>query len=138
DELKDVQRSILVLTPSGSTTTVVSNAASATVYGGEVEAAWRPIQPLMINASVGYTHAEYDKFIDFTGDRSNEKFPVPAWQATLNARYVVPVAVGDLAFQGDYYWQDDLNLSPPSKRSADVTQKAYGLVNGRVSLEFKS
>jgi iron complex outermembrane receptor protein len=47
---------------------------------------------------------------------------------------VEPTSVGDLLLALDYRWQSDRNVQPPSKLRDQVTQQAFALLNGRVSL----
>jgi iron complex outermembrane recepter protein len=134
---RDVQKSsnIVVLTPQPTVLAVVNNAAKATVKGAEAEAIWRPIEPLTLKASGSWTHARYDKFQDILfGDRSGEAFPIPEWQYSLQATYVVPTPAGDLSLHASYRWQDDANNQPQAVFDDKVTQYAYGLWDARVSL----
>jgi iron complex outermembrane receptor protein len=136
DELKDVQRSILILTPSNATSTVLTNAAKARLYGGEVEATWRVTSAFELSASSGYTNAKYKRFVDLTGDRSNEDWPAPKFQGSLGAVYTAETPWGGLATRVDLYHQSKLNLSPASRRKEEVTQKAFSIVNARTTLKI--
>jgi len=134
DDMQDVQRSVLVLAPSGSTVTVMTNAAAARLYGGELEATWKVSSQLQLAGSVGYTNAKYKTFVDFTGDRSMEDWPAPKWQANMSARYTIDTAIGELSVQADVYHQSKLNLATSSKRRNEVMQSGYVMLNGRVAL----
>ena len=57
----NLQKSVLNILTSSFTT---GNAAAAKSQGVEIEAAWRPVQPLRLNASVAYLDA---KFTDYPG-----------------------------------------------------------------------
>jgi iron complex outermembrane receptor protein len=62
-DFKDLQTSTVVCSPPGCRlTTIVINAKGAENYGGELSAAWTPVDDLNIHAGVGYTHARYKKF----------------------------------------------------------------------------
>jgi iron complex outermembrane recepter protein len=135
DELSDVQRSVLVAA-GNLPITIVTNAASATLYGGEIEGTFRATDHLTLQAGYSYNKAEYEEFIDFTGDRSAEAWPTPEWQFNASALYSMPTSFGSVAASIDYYMQADYNVSPASKRSKEVTQKSYGLLGARVSATF--
>ena len=47
--------------------TVTTNAADATVWGVEVELSARPVPEFVLNASLGYLSAEFDRFISANG-----------------------------------------------------------------------
>ncbi|WP_324741684.1 TonB-dependent receptor [Tsuneonella sp. CC-YZS046] len=136
DDYKDVQRTITTLIPGGGTTTTVSNAAQSTIKGIDFEATLRPIRALTLSAVVGYVDAKYDYFVDATGDRTNEDWPTPKWSYAFSARYDVESALGLLSLQADYQGQGRQNLYPGGARPEETTQKAYGLLNGRISLDI--
>jgi len=136
DDYKNIQRSVIVAAPSGAAVTIVTNAAKGTIKGVEAEAVFRPTSQLSFTATSGLTDAKYDRFTDLTGDRTQETFGVPKWTYGLSARYEVPSSMGELAFQLDYSWQDKVVLSPDTPSPEQVTQEAYGLLNGRVSLKL--
>ncbi len=151
-DYKDIQKSVIVLTPSGNAT-VTQNAAAATIYGVDVEATLVPVEHLTLNATVGYVHAAYDKYIDGNIDRTNEPFTgtngVPKLTYSLGVRYVAPLETGDLAFQLNYRWQDDMvtfrqpltpNSTPCCNVIADPTKAermgSYDDLSGRISLNL--
>ena len=47
--------------------TVTTNAADATVWGVELELSARPVPEFVLNASLGYLNAEFDRFISANG-----------------------------------------------------------------------
>jgi iron complex outermembrane receptor protein len=141
-DYKDIQRSVTVAGPSSTPTnitivSIVSNAASAEIYGGEFEASLRVSDAFTLSATYGYTHGNYKSFVDFSGDRSREEFPFPEHTASLSGRYAIPTPYGSLALQADYRYQSKVNLYPALSAvltSSQVTQKGYGLLNARLSL----
>ena len=152
-DYKDIQKSVIVLTPSGSAT-VTQNAAAATLYGADIEATVVPVRNLTLNATLSYVHGKYDKYIDGNIDRTNEPFTgttgVPKWTYSLGARYVVPLDEGDLSFQLNYRWQDDMvtyrqpltpNTTPCCNVFADPAQAetmdSYHDLSGRISLNVE-
>jgi iron complex outermembrane receptor protein len=153
-DYKDIQKSVIVLTPSGNAT-VTQNAAAATLYGVDLEATVVPIERLTLNGTLSYTHAQYDKYIDGNIDRTEEPFTgttgIPKWTVSVGARYVVPLEMGDLAFQLNYRWQDDMvtyrqpltpNSSPCCTVFADPRlaerMDSYDDLSGRISLDIDS
>jgi iron complex outermembrane receptor protein len=151
-DYKDIQRSTIFQTPTGGTGTQVSNAASAKLWGGEIESVFIPIPHLTLNASIGLFHGEYGSWHDGNLDRSDTPFSTPETTIYLGARYVVPLTVGDLSLQADYTHQSSQPLFTDSQaattagpcctlkinRALTVEQKGYGLLGARVSLELKA
>ena len=136
DDYKDVQRTITTLIPGGGTTTTVSNAAQSTIKGIDFEATLRPVSALQFSAVLGYVDAKYDYFVDATGDRTNEDWPTPKWSYSFSARYDANLPIGLLSLQADYQGQGRQNLYPGAARPIETTQSAYGLLNGRISLDL--
>lgn len=130
---KDIQRAIVIATPSGTFTTQIRNAAKATINGFEVEAVVRPTQWFTLSGTAGYTDATYDKFFDLTGDRSGEKFPVPKWTYSLSGQFHAPVASGELRLQADWSWRSGVVFEPTARVLRSVSQGSYGLLNARLS-----
>jgi iron complex outermembrane receptor protein len=138
DDYKNIQRTTLFIAADAAPATRISNAASAAISGFEAEARMRITGQLSLSASFALTDAHYNKFVDFTGDRSNEQFDVPKWMGALSGRFVQPTGLGDLSFQADYAWKDRIALSPTVILQSQVTQMAYGLLNARINLEVRS
>ena len=137
DDYSDVQRTITVRTETGSATTIVTNAAQAKIDGVEIEATLRPARGLTFSGSVSYVDARYKRFIDVTGDRTKEDWPTPDWTYSVSARYEASVPLGQLAFQLDYQGQSRQNLYPAGLRTDETSQNAYGILNGRISLNVE-
>jgi iron complex outermembrane receptor protein len=135
DDYKGLQRAAVVATPT-TTVNIVTNAATATIQGAELEVEALPTDNLSISANFAYVDAEYGTFIDVTGDRSNELFPQPKYTFAVNGLYTVPLAQGPMRFSANYRWQDTVVLRPTAANISTVTQKAYGLLDGRISMEF--
>jgi iron complex outermembrane receptor protein len=133
DDYSGVQRTVTQFI-LGQSNSLVTNAAQAKIDGVEVEAAIHPTNRLTFSANVAYLNARYVTFVDFTGDRSKEDWPTPAWTYALTARYTAPVGPGDFSIQADFQGQSSQNLYPAAVRQPqDVTQPAYGLLNGRLT-----
>jgi iron complex outermembrane recepter protein len=137
DNYSDIQKSISIPTEAGEPTTVVGNAASAKVKGVELETEWHPTGQVTLSLGGGYTDAYYVKFIDpVLGNLTNLPFATPHFTAIASARYVEPVALGNVSYQADYHWQSAVNLVPQDLDPAAYTQKAYGLLDGRIQLHW--
>lgn len=132
-DYKNIQRTVSIGTTSGTPTSLVANAASARVQGFEAELNGRITDRFSINATVGYTDAKYKEFIDISGDRSDERFGVPKWLTSISGRYVQPTAFGNVTGQLDYAYQSTVVLEPSSLDLDAVTQRHYGLLNGRIT-----
>src|SRR5690606_37399997 len=112
DKYEDIQRSNIRPSPTNpnATQNVTVNAASATIWGGELETTVVLSEALQLGMSAGYTDASSDDFQDqvFIGgvptdiDRSDEAFiGTPEWTASAWASYVIPLPTGPLTLRGD-------------------------------------
>jgi iron complex outermembrane receptor protein len=137
----NIQRTVLVA-QNGGVFTSIANAAAATIDGVEAEITARPVQPLVLGASLAYTDAKYQTYVNqATGqDLSANSFQgQPRWQWSLSALLTVPTPAGDLAASVDYTRQTTVELLPDSKSiytNGYSTQKGYGLLNARVTLKI--
>ncbi|MBW2366353.1 MAG: TonB-dependent receptor [Deltaproteobacteria bacterium] len=93
---------------------IFSNAASAEIYGLEMELTARPIPPLVFNCSVSFLDTSYENFITLDPDSnlvdvSGNVMPhAPDWKIVLGAQHVLKVAdLGFLTVRGDLTWTDD-------------------------------
>lgn len=148
-DYKDIQRSRIFATPTGGSGTQVSNAASAELYGGELEGTLIPIQNLTLTTALSYFHGEYKRWEDGNLDRTPTPFGFPKWTAYVGANYRVPLDFGQLALQLDYRWQDKAVLFTENRTpgiGACCTQAinpanslyagSYAIVNGRITLRL--
>jgi iron complex outermembrane receptor protein len=153
-DYQDIQRSAIVGGVDGAATTIIRNAAEATIQGVELAATWAPVDQLTFVATGNYFDAEYDKWPDLVPDAGGDLVPIDRsptpftgseWTYSLSARWDQALTFGLLSVTVDYYWQDDallsadLNhaLSPSDPSFQDpslVTQDSYGLWNARTSL----
>jgi iron complex outermembrane receptor protein len=136
DDYTNVQRNVLTIV-GGAPLTLVTNATKSRLKGGEGEATWRVSEELALSAGVGYLDAKYLSFVDLTGDRTGEPWPAPQWNYSLGARFAKPTDFGSVSLDVNWAWQDDLSLTPNAVAQGQVLQKAYGLLNGRVTLAFE-
>lgn len=133
-DYRNIQRSTAVAL-GGVVSTLITNATSGKIKGGELEITAAPTSRLTFNTSISYIHARYGAFLDAQiGDRSDEPFPIPKWTVATNATYAVPFGGGSLRLTASYIWQDDVNYRGSAVLDSAVTQPAFGLVNGRAAL----
>ena len=110
--LKDIQRTITVVSPGGIAT-VITNAGRADFYGGEFEASAALPGGFRLDGTLGYTHPKYVKFIDNGFDRSRDAFyGVPKWTASISPSWAGRFDFGKIMLRADFSYQSDMNVSP--------------------------
>lgn len=118
---KDIQRNVNSFA-GGFYQTVITNAASANIYGGEAEVSIEPTRNLRIDLNYSYTHARYANYTtlgDVNGvpgqvvDLSDRLFSfVPTHQFNANIHYDYPLADGSsLGLTGTYFYQSSEKFS---------------------------
>ncbi len=143
----DIQRDTIVSSNSVLPATVISNAASATIAGAELEwMALPPIPGVDLGASLGITLPKYNKFTDATGDRSHEKFDyVATLSYSLSGGYTREVFGMPWLNRLDWSWQNGIpfsqgNLKYYRDQGFDieplVTVPPTGILNARSALTF--
>ena len=136
-DYRDVQRLVITQDPATKTlATVVTNAAKARIKGIEGELTAKPATGLTLTATGSVTDAAYKKFIDFSGDRTDEPFPIPKWTYSLAGSYTVPVGSVNVTGRVDWAWQSKSDLYGLADHDASVTQQAYGTLNARITVAF--
>jgi iron complex outermembrane receptor protein len=143
DNYRGLQRSISEVI-NGQLTGYIRSAGKARVQGAEFELLYKPVPELTLGWAGAYTDAKYQDYRDGAGnDLSQQKFQgIPKFAHTTSASYVQPTSFGDVAFSIDYFHTSDVPLQPgagpatsggPSNTNPWATQKAYGLLNGRLA-----
>lgn len=123
------------LDPNNLGVEIVRNAARARLKGGEVEMAWRPVDPLSINMGVAVLDAKYRDFPTLAGNLAGNRLP-NAPKLTFNAGVAYTQALGtfgDLVLSGDYYHSSRRFLSE-TNNSFNAMQPAYDLLGARITL----
>ncbi len=140
DKYQDIQKQVTTLAPGGAGQfSLVSNAASARLYGVEGEFAYRPNRIITVNGTLGYLNAKYDEFRDvLLGDRSGEAWPAPKLTYSLGASADVPTGFGLVSANVNWDYRSKLNLQTQAINRDQVTQKGFGLLNARLALRFDS
>jgi iron complex outermembrane receptor protein len=118
-----------------------TNAASATVKGGELSVDYIPLDSLTLSAGLSYDDATYNTWM-FSGENiaKYNQFPYfPAWHATGRAAYTLPfptdigsiVASADVVYVGSQIFNLTTN-TVPTPEDPNLEQKPYTLVNLRL------
>ena len=134
---KDAQVLTAAVVGSGGVQGVTANAASATIWGLELENTLRPTTDVELNLVYSYMNAGYDRYITPLGnDLSNTPYPnAPKNKVAAGARVRLPVGkgAGDLWIGGTYTFQDKIyvGIGDNGPGSPGNTQPSYGLVNLR-------
>jgi len=128
---------------AGGFSTVVQNAAEATITGLETELVVHMMSGLDISAGFGYVDPEYDEFISFdnlTGalndisdDRAFEFTPETTYNLTLNYTFPQFSNNGTLNARLDWSGQSKVRFTPKISGNDDIAQDSYSLLNGRFS-----
>ncbi len=128
---------------AGGFSTVVQNAAEATIIGLEAELVVQLIAGLNVNAGYGYVDPEYDEFISFdnlTGelsdisdDRAFEFTPENSYNVSLNYTFPQFSENGTLHARLDWAGQSKVRFTPKISGNNDLAQQSYDLFNARLS-----
>ncbi|WP_230206753.1 TonB-dependent receptor [Novosphingobium sp. Gsoil 351] len=126
--------------------TVLRNAAQATIWGFEGELNAVPVAGLTLGATVGYTNAKFDKFLDDNGqgvviDRSDDPIGGPRWQLSASGRYEFDISsVAKAGLQANYFWIGKAILAGPSVAAVlapgEAILNSYGLLNAQIDLDI--
>ena len=148
----DQQVQVEGIAPDGSLATRISNAASSTVQGGEIELVSRPSEHWTISVGMGYTDASYDQFEDTilvgmdpsggpiydTEDLSGLKFPhTPKNNYNASIIYETPVATfGRLFAQADWNYNSKVYNNPPN--TPEAATESRQVFNARLTFAFQN
>lgn len=123
--------------------TVIKNAATAILYGVEVELLAMPIDGLTIRGNVGYLHAEYDKFKgDVNGDgivTDNTHLKLrhaPTYTGSLSATYDWNLGPGEAWVRGAWQYigaEEVTFLNDPQAHN-----KRQNLVSASINYKYKN
>lgn len=143
-DYKNLQISRIIL-PAGSAAPVslISNAASSTIKGVDLEVTMRPSRNFEVNIAYGYLDAKYDKYVfnattDFSGTRMVR---APEHSINVGAEWRMPVwGDGEFSLRADYALTGDFFHEPGQGNLAFGTgipltaEDGYGLLDLRASL----
>ena len=122
----------------------VKNAARASISGGELEIAWAPAGPLLINLGYGYLDARFDEFLagtiqGFDIRRDGNRIPhSPRHSFSLAVNYSLELGGnGSLDAGADYGWKHHswhgTDNAPGRPARLASFQKAYGVANASLA-----
>jgi len=149
DDYKVAQRNSTVLNPDGTLASRVTSTAKGRVKGIEADANLDISRQLSIGGTLALTDAKYTRFFDqtITGavvERTGEPFSrTPDYSYSLNFAFRQPLAFGHTTGQftarADWSFTDSLSSVSSAVRAGTLpalTQKAFGLLNGRLEMSF--
>jgi iron complex outermembrane receptor protein len=123
--------------------TDISNAASATIRGVEVEVAATAWRRLQLTGHAAWLDAHYDRYVaiglggvtrDAAGHRLNN---APVWSGSISAIYELNAgAAGTVSLRGDVSWQSRVFFT--AFNDPIESQEPYGLAHLRAGFEPRS
>lgn len=135
-DIDDLQVQIFVVNPTPGL--ITDNAATATVYGSEIELVAKPIENLDLIASVALLNAEYDDFpfdlpagIDYSGNTMKR---APEYTYSLIAQYRTHLnGAGWLSTRLEYQYQSTIYFTESQDQS--LSQSDYDNINASIGWE---
>jgi iron complex outermembrane receptor protein len=133
----------ITMLPTPSLTII--NAGELDISGAELEVYYNPIDPLHLDAEVGYLDASYGSFDDtrFTSFGGSRAFQEPAfsprWTVRLGASYEWKLPTGSLVLAGDANYRSRMALAVDntavnsSVQLPGMFQDAYWLYNASIT-----
>jgi iron complex outermembrane receptor protein len=133
----------LVDVGTGFPDAVVTNAATADIYGFESELRADPLDGLSLEAGGSYTHFRYTNLGLAAGladgpTLDSDQVYTPTWKLNGGAELVLPLArrYGKLTFASDFSWRS-LQYADAAN-SPQMAISAYGVLNARLTLATPS
>jgi iron complex outermembrane receptor protein len=138
----------VVATTNGSVVNVITNAASSTVRGAEIEAVISPSDSIEINLAYAYLDAKYDNYVfnppgvpitaasDFSG---TALVRAPKHSISAGGQWTVPVGSDELRLRADYSYRSTFFHEPGEGNAiygvqTPLTREAgYGLLDLRAT-----
>lgn len=112
------------------------NIAKVAIAGAEFELEARPVEPLQLSASIGYTHHDIKKVepgAEITIRPDTRLVNAPKWTATLAASYTAPSIAGwTPSLHADVNWKSSVEFFLPN--FPDEGQDGYAVANGHISV----
>jgi iron complex outermembrane receptor protein len=141
----DIQRVVLVASTLNPSSTVVRNAAKATIKGAEAEVTVLPIDHLTLKVTGGLTDPKYKDYRDgLNNDLSGQPFVfIPKKTYSVSANYALPTDWGQVSGQVDWSYKGRVYYVADSQYGGGANglpnfeyQSGFGLLNGRLSAKF--
>jgi iron complex outermembrane receptor protein len=134
-DYQDIQQQAFFVNTSGDLVSSVVNAAEATVQGIEAELLFAPTDNLDISASIGYTDAGFDTFVNVNaGDLSALILQdTPENTYNVGAAYTFDVAANwTQKIPGDYSHRSKMYFDRDNAEA--IAEDGYSLINASVAL----
>jgi iron complex outermembrane receptor protein len=136
-DYEDIQVSQFDPSTGGGASTLVVNAASASLWGAELELLLQPFEGAEVNLGYGYIHAEYDEFIDVvtSTDVANmsEFAQTPSHQLIVGGEYTLPAfRWGTVLGRMDWSYTSAVGFS--DRRNPVIDEAASWLLHGMVQV----
>ncbi|CAN1512750.1 CirA Outer membrane receptor proteins, mostly Fe transport [Caulobacteraceae bacterium] len=131
-DYKDLQQLRLVPIGGGVTRIVITNAASSTIQGLEVDAKWVASENWSFDLNYGYLDATFDNYVfNATFDFSGNQMPrSPKTTFSIAANYTRPTAWGRFDARLGYAWRDEIFFEADNNViDPDSSEGALGLVD---------
>lgn len=123
----------------------VQNAASARIWGTELELNAAPMRGVTLDASLGYTNARFRNFTGIDADRNGTYNPaiddalatalrferVPSWQYAVSGGYEFDVGGGSIATRVSYNWRSSQFADTINSPSFKIP--SYGLLDANIA-----
>ena len=142
-DYKDLQISRIILPASGAPVSLISNAASSTIKGLDLEITARPSRAFELNIAYGYLDAKYDSYVfNATTDFSNTRaVRAPEHSINVGAEWRADVlGDGEFSLRADYALTGDFFHEPGEGNIAFGTgipltaEDGYGLLDLRATI----
>jgi iron complex outermembrane receptor protein len=118
----------------------IENAATAGLYGTDIDLEVLPISTLRIDGSIEFLHSEYKNYFSanpaFPGEAAkslsgNQLTQAPKYSGRLGAEYSWSLGAGNLSVRGDYAYQSRTYFTPFNEPA--VSQAGHSLTNASVN-----
>lgn len=115
----------------------LSNAGKSESKGIELELKIKPSEAWLVTFNTGYLDATFKEFfdpgtgIDHSGNRPPE---APEWTLSGLVSYQQSLFNGTVSAVVDWHWSDDRFFNTANE--PNISQDAYGIVNGRLAYSF--
>lgn len=141
-DYKNLQVSTVVDLGGGNTPSLIANAGTSEIKGGELDITLEPTDGLTLNATYAYTDARYKEYqgpagADFGGTRLVR---APKHSLNLSGQYELPLGEeSNLTFRADFSYLSKFFHEPGEGKIAYgstiplTVEDSYGLLNGRIT-----
>lgn len=140
----DIQKTVFLPAPgTGVLVQTLNNAATAKIYGVELETKFSPTKALLLEGNFGWTHARYKSFKGLDVNRDGAINAVDEQLATnlqfdrlanytylLAATYTLPVNDADLSLRVSWDWRSKVFLDVLN--TPQLAQPSYGMLDASI------